>query len=310
MIDIVIVNWNSGHYLAECVASVIAHGGAALGKIVVVDNASSDGSLTAVAPDPRIETVCSSENLGFAKACNCGAARCSAPLILFFNPDARFLPGTLDAVQAYMQSAEARGTGICGVRLTDEAGRTHRACARLPSPGALAAHALGLDMAFPRVFPPHYMLEFDHDSSRTVDQVMGAFFLVRRELFEALQGFDERFFVYYEEVDFSLRARQAGWQTWYLAEAAAFHAGGGTTDRVKATRLFYSVRSRLLYAQKHFSFWGTAAVFAVSLGIEPLTRMVLALLRGTWQEFGATFGGYAKLWRNLNSCILRPASGM
>lgn len=112
---------------------------------------------------------------------------------------------------------------------------------------------------FPRKFPSHFMQDFDHCSSREVDHVIGAFFLVRRSVFEQLKGFDERYFVYLEDLDFSLRARKAGWKTYYLADATAYHKGGGTSEQVKAHRLFYSLRSRMIYGFRHFNLsaaWG------------------------------------------------------
>ena len=97
------------------------------------------------------------------------------------------------------------------------------------------------------------MREWNHEESREVDQVMGAFFLVRQKLFEEWGGFDERFFVYLEDVDFSSRARRVGWRSFYMAGVKAYHKGGGTSEQIKSTRLFYSLRSRILYSYKHFS---------------------------------------------------------
>jgi hypothetical protein len=164
-------------------------------------------------------------------------------------------------------------------------------------------HAVGLDRLFPQL--GHFMTEWGHNETREVDQVIGAFFLVRRSVFEALQGFDEQFFVYYEEVDFSRRAREAGWRSIYLANAQAFHAGGGTSNQVKATRLFYISRSRLLYAFKHFSLIGACLVLLTTLLLEPFSRSVLALARGFWLSFKETWVGYAMLWKWLPQWVFK-----
>jgi len=140
------------------------------------------------------------------------------------------------------------------------------------------------------------MAEWPHDITRDVDHVIGAFFLVRRSLFESLGRFDERFFVYLEDLDFSYRARQAGWRSVYLANAQAFHAGGGTSHQVKARRLFYSLRSRLLYAAKHFSKSGAALVFLATLLLEPLSRSAWALMRRSLPSLKETWQGYGMLW--------------
>jgi N-acetylglucosaminyl-diphospho-decaprenol L-rhamnosyltransferase len=127
---------------------------------------------------------------------------------------------------------------------------------------------------------------------------MGAFFLVRRSLFEELRGFDERFFVYFEEVDFALRAHKAGWRTHYLAEAQAYHRGGGTSEQAKAARLFYSLRSRSLYGFKHFGRIPAISLMLATLFIEPLSRTVYALTKRSGKEVIETIRGYLMLWRD------------
>ena len=97
--------------------------------------------------------------------------------------------------------------GIVGIQLIDSNGHVARNTARAPSAQAMIGHSLGLDRLMPSVFPTHFVSEWAHDETRNVDQVMGAFFFVRRGVFEALGGFDEQFFVYYEDLDFSVRAR-------------------------------------------------------------------------------------------------------
>jgi len=117
-------------------------------------------------------------------------------------------------------------------------------------------------------------------TSRNVDQVIGAFFMIRRALFDSLSGFDERFFVYYEEVDLSLRARQAGFRSAYFDGARALHHGGVSSDQVRAARLFYSLRGRLLYADKHFTRLGALLVWAVTFYVERPIRTLRALGHG------------------------------
>jgi len=202
-----------------------------------------------------------------------------------------------------MQDPAHAKVGICGVQLLDEVGHVSRSCARFPSVTGFSAHAAGLVRFFPRF--GHAMAEWDHAETRPVDQVIGAFFLVRRELFEALRGFDECFFVYFEEVDFSYRASQAGWHSVYLADVQAFHAGGGTSNQVKARRLFYSLRSRLLYAFKHFSWVGAVVVLLATLSVEPLSRSALALLRRSWSGLKETWAAYGMLWRWLPQWALK-----
>lgn len=295
MIGLIIVNWNSGRQLFECINSIIQTSKFAVSEIIVVDNGSTDGSDTFLEGSSKVTLVRTGRNLGFGKACNLGAQYSTSEYLLFLNPDAALYDDTLSKVLTYVRDPANTKVGICGVQLLDEAGHVSRSCARFPSPLGFVLHALGADRVVPRL--GHFMAEWDHKQTRRVDQVIGAFFLVRRGLFEALGGFDERFFVYFEEVDFSYRAYQAGWHSVYLADVQAFHAGGGTSNQIKARRLFYSLRSRLLYSFKHFSWVGAVGVLLATLFIEPLSRSALALLRRSWSGLRETWSAYGMLWR-------------
>jgi hypothetical protein len=190
-------------------------------------------------------------------------------------------------------------TGIVGIAMVDESGRVVPSCARYPRAWHFASRAIGLDRLWPRT--GHFMLEWDHAQTRQVDQVIGAFFMIRRELFEALSGFDERFFVYFEEVDLAWRARQAGWASVYLAEAQAYHKGGGTSSAVKDVRLFYSLRSRLQYSRKHFRLPERLLLWAVTFALEPISRAVHLALGRRWGEVRQVAAAYAMLWHSRSS---------
>lgn len=254
-----------------------------------------DGSKRSIEAFPGVTLIRTEANLGFAKACNLGAQHTTAEYLLFLNPDAALYPDTLSKVTAYMQAPENAVVGICGVQLLDEAGQVSRCCARFPKALSMVAHALGLGHIIPSW--GHFMAEWDHAQTRRVDHVIGAFFLVRRSVFEALEGFDERFFVYLEDLDFSMRAHQAGCSSVFLAEAQAFHASGGTSNQVRARRLFYSLRSRLLYAFKHFSWADAWVVLLTTLLLEPVSRSIYTLLRRLWPALKEIWAAYDMLWR-------------
>lgn len=306
-IDVVVVNWNAGSQLSEVVSSIAKFHHGFVSAVVIFDNASTDDSLDRVAAMQGLPfkplLIRNSENCGFGKACNLGAQQAKSDYLLFLNPDAALYADTLPKALTFMQDPTNSKVGICGVQLLDEAGHVSRSCARFPSAVGFVAHAVGLDRFFPHL--GHFMAEWNHAQTRQVDHVIGAFFLVRRELFNALHGFDERFFVYLEDLDFSFRARQAGWRSVYLADAQAFHAGGGTSNQIKARRLFYSLRSRLLYAFKHFSWMGAFAVLLVTLLVEPLSRSALALMRRSWAGLKETWAAYGMLWRWLPQWVFK-----
>lgn len=301
IIDIVIVNWNSGEQLRQCLASIEAadRGNFTLLRVCVVDNGSQDNSLNGIGQyELPIQIIRNGQNRGFAAACNQGARGSQTDYILFLNPDVRLFKDSLTIPIAFMEKPESKKkVGIVGIQLLDDTGNVASTCARFPTPGRFFANMLGLDRLFPRRFPSLFMVEWDHRESREVDHVIGAFFLVRRSLFEVLGGFDERFFVYWEDLDFSLRAKRAGWCSFYLAEAQAYHKGGGISEQIKAARLFYSLRSRILYGYKHFSWWAATGLAVGTLFLEPFTRLVWATVRGSLKENVDTIRGYLMLWK-------------
>jgi hypothetical protein len=308
-VDVVVVNWNSGRQLQACIESVLAFGDDLVGKIIIVDNGSMDDSLGFVRSGGDITVTRAGENLGFARACNIGASEATGDYLLFLNPDVRIMRGTLAGVFKFMKNDAAGTVGICGVKLVGEDGKVQRGCTRFPGWLHMVSIAAGASALLPSLFPSHFMGEFDHERNREVDHVIGAFFFVRRELFEDLGGFDERFFVYLEDLDFSLRARKTGRTAYYLADAAAFHKGGGTSEQVKAHRLFYSLRSRLLYAFKHFGRYQAWTVAAATLLLEPFPRLVRAVLRRSLPEARDTWRGYAMLWRDAPNFMKRATHG-
>jgi GT2 family glycosyltransferase len=298
-LDIVLVNWNAGAHLRECLASVAvaSREGLSLERVVVVDNASTDGSADGLdASGLPLTLLRNDRNRGFGAACNQGACGSGADYLLFLNPDTRIARDALSLPVAFLEEHAHRAVGICGVRLVHEDGTVHRSCARHPRPRHLVARALGLDRIAPGAFPGLFLSDWEHDADRAVDHVMGAFLLIRRRLFEQLSGFDERFFVYLEDLDLTLRAKEAGHATWFLAGTQAYHRGGGSSDQVRAARLYYSLYSRMLYGHKHYALPTALALDALTLLVEPVVRSAAAIARGAFGEIPETLRGYVRLW--------------
>jgi GT2 family glycosyltransferase len=295
-LDIVIVNWNAGLQLKECLDSLGPACKGITAHVFVVDNGSTDDSLSRLNAYPfSLKTVRNQDNRGFAAACNQGASLGAADYLLFLNPDMRLHSDSLVKPLDFMESPTGAHHAICSIQLHDESGSIQRSCTRHPTPAMLLCNGLGLDRLLPRVFPSHFMREWDHADSRDVDHVIGAFYLVRRRVFEDAGGFDERFFVYLEDLDLSQRIANAGWQIHYLADAQAFHRGGGTSEQIRARRLFFSVRSRLLYGFKHF---GPAVGLALALAavvLEVPVRCVFGAIRLRAGQIAETLAAYAML---------------
>lgn len=301
-VGIAIVNWNAGRQLGACLASIAASHWerADLTGVVVVDNASSDGSADGVLEDEGrrlpLDVIRNRDNRGFAAACNQAALRIDADYLLFLNPDTVLEPAAIGAAAALLGDTAHAATGIVGIQLVDDSGAVSRSCARFPTPGTMVARSLGLDRLLPSLFPGYLMTDWDHGVSQEVDHVIGAFYLVRAGVFRALGGFDVSFFVYFEDLDFSRRARQAGWRSYYLATARAFHKGGGTSAQIKSARLVYSLRSRMRYAGKHFSPAAAAAVAFCTCCLEPAVRLAACALGGSPTGFRETLTAYRRLW--------------
>lgn len=299
-LDIVIVNWNSNTQLMECLNSIpqTLNNTFELKQIIIVDNASTDISLQGVHTLPLpIVLIQNTENKGFAYACNQGSRRSEADYLLFLNPDTRMYPNSLSIPLEFMEQPRNKNIGILGIQLLDEHQHIAKSCARFPTTSHYVAKAFGLE----RFFETHFMQEWDHLTNKEVDQVMGAFFLVRRNLYQQLEGFDERFFVYFEEVDFALRAKKSGWLSYYLAEAQIFHRGGGTSQQVKAKRLYYHWRSRMQYSFKHFNFFSACLLLTTTLFVEPFGRCTLALAKGSRLQVKETIEAYKMFWKSLFS---------
>ncbi len=300
-VDVVIVNWNGGDQVLRCVRSVFANVPVdiALGQVIVIDNASSDASAQCLSTwaeqsECPVRLVQNPTNVGFGAACNQGAALGESLFILFLNPDTELNRSSLSLPVRTIASRPE--VGVCSIQLLDDEGKVSRNAARFPSPRGIFGRATGLDRLLPGLFPPHYHIDWQHDETRFVDQVMGAFFLVRRSDFDDVGGFDERFFMYYEEVDLAKRLSMGGMNCLFVAGATAYHKGGGTTESVKSMRLMYTVRSRILYAEKHFSRKGAAVVRFASLYIEPFVRLGYGVAVGDFRACRNVVEAYRRLW--------------
>lgn len=304
-IDVVIVNWNAGALLQTCVAALAGSSVVNKLNVVIVDNASTDDSTRAVGGSQlRLGVIHNATNRGFAAGCNQGAAIGSAPYILFLNPDVRVERKTLEKALDYIDAPSHHQIGVVGVRLLDRTGRTARSCARRPTKAALLAHTLFLDRILPRTFPPHFISDWDHLDTQAVDQVMGAFLMIRRNLFMAESGFDERFFVYYEDLDLCMRVADGGYSVMHLAEAAAVHDGGGTTSAIKDRRLCYGATSRVSFMRKWYGLMPALLLIVLISVFEMPIRFFQAALARSLYEGWLVIRGACMFWRELPSLLL------
>lgn len=276
-LDVIIINWNGGDLIKACLDSLQqAKKITDNFSVVIVDNSSTDGSAEDISGLSNVAFVQNRRNEGFGRACNQGAKLGHADLIVFLNPDTQVSEGVFSAVADFMRQEQNAHISVCGIKLIDDRGETARSCARFPTLGRFLLNSLGLDRLAALRSQAVIMADWNHLDTRLVDHVIGACYVIRREMFERLGGFDEDFFVYYEDLDLSRRVSERGGKILYLSEISAKHVGGGTTEQAKALRTFLSTRSRLLYAQKHFNTISFLCFVPVIAICEPIIRILVA----------------------------------
>lgn len=306
--DIVIVNWNSGDQLKECVESVkkSSFDNSILNKVVVVDNDSKDDSLELAQRlnYDKLEIIKNSENLGFGKACNLGAKNSQSDFILFLNPDAMVYEDTFHKLFDYIEKNDNSDVVVYGAQLISDDGNIQRTCARFPNLSNFLVKVLGLNKLNSKYFETYHLEEWNHNETKQIDHVIGAFYLIKREIFNSINGFDERYFVYFEDLDLSKRVHDSGYRTIYLSEIQAYHKGGGTSEQVKALRFFYSTRSSLIYSFKHLGIFKSIIFMFFVYFIEPFTRTAfLVLKRSSFSEFLEQYKGFGLLYKDTFNII-------
>ncbi len=267
---------------------------------IVVDNASSDGTLRQVRKRGGVRVIANPENRGFAAGVNQGIASCDADFILLLNPDAIIL----NSVDGLVESS--RVYGLSAGKLVDQTGRAQAGFTirRFPTPATLIFELLGLNRLWPSnsVNRRYRYLDQDLDRPADVEQPAGAFLMFRRGVWSELGGLDERFHpIWFEDVDFCRRAVSAGYHIQYVPEASASHAGGHSIAQVPAgRRAVYWCASLLRYASKHFREAGYRGVCAAVV-VSSLPRMVAGMIV---ERSIAPIAAYSKIVRFAGLCLV------
>ena len=277
---VVIVNYNSGAYLERCLASLQAHRGDLDIDVLVVDNASADGSQSAIAAThPWARLIENRDNTGLSAAWNQGTKQTGAPLILLLNPDAELWRGTLaDYVGVARKHPRA---GIVGPMMRNPDGSVYPSGRPFPSIVEATGHALFAGMAPHNRFTRRYrMLGWDRSTERTVDWVSGACMMVRREALEQIGGFDEGFFLYGEELDIATRLAAAGWQVLFTPEVEVLHEIGVSTGRSRRMLVMHSASIYRYYSKHRAAGWRRLTLPAAWALLR--LRAEVEWVRGAW----------------------------
>jgi GT2 family glycosyltransferase len=251
-LSIIIVSWNVRQDVLDCLRSIRQNPLSKAFEVILVDNASSDGTVEAVRRGfPETAVIANADNRGFAAANNQALTVAEGEYLLLLNPDTLVHRHSLDLLIRYMESHP--DVGACGPRLLNSDGTTQLSVRHFPSiRAALYRHSslryLGL---FRGEYRRSLMKDFGHDERTDVDVVKGAALLVRRSVIDQIGLLDEAFFMYYEEADLCLRIRKAGWRIVFLADAVVTHTGGRSSDKAGMDRRIMRLRSLVMFVSKH-----------------------------------------------------------
>lgn len=278
-VSIIILNWNTRDLLADCLDSIAQTAGDLDITIIVLDNASTDGSQAMVQQRfPHVRLIVNQENVGFARANNQGMAVSDGRYALLLNSDALLTPGTL---QALVRLADAKPqAGIVGAQLLNPDGSFQASHTPFPSLWREFLILSGVGRALYGRWYPSRGPEEDK-GPQIVDYVEGACLLVRREAFEDVGGLDESYFMYAEEVDWCYAMRAKGWQVWYQPAAKVIHLGGGSSRNRRTQREGDLYRSRVRFFRKHYGDrlaellkWQIYGFCAIKIAVHGLLRLV------------------------------------
>lgn len=276
-LSIIIVNYNVKYFLEQCLHSVCAASGSLAVEVIVVDNASTDGSIDYLQPRfPHVQFIQNEGNSGFAKACNLGLQHAKGSHILFLNPDTILAEDTLEIGLRFFETHP--DAGALGVRMIDGGGRFLKESKRaFPSPVTSLFKLFGLSRLFPQspLFSRYHLGHLDAHKNHEVDVLAGAFMMIRKEVLDKVGAFDEGFFMYGEDVDLSYRIQKQGYKNYYVAETEIIHFKGESTKRgsLNYVRLFYSAMST--FVQKHYG-GSKALVFNAAIHFAIWLRAALA----------------------------------
>ena len=252
VISLVIVTWNGKKYALECLDSLRAIKSSLKLEIIVVDNASTDGTPEAIAEGyPEVKLIRNDANLGFAKANNIGIAATTGDYVCLVNSDVVVPPGCLETMTAYMENHP--DIGLLGPKMLSPTGGIGQSVMRLPTVWNCFCSALGLHAVCPdsKHFGGFLMNGYKYDAIDDVEVLTGWFWMVPRAALTQVGGLDEQFFMYGEDIDWSYRFLQAGWRVVFYPDAEALHYGAASSGQAP-TRFYVEMRrANLQYFRKH-----------------------------------------------------------
>jgi hypothetical protein len=254
-LSIIIVSWKVKDRLRENLTALFASSRAIGFEVFVVDNDSGDGTPEMVEREfPEVKLIANTENLGFAKANNQAIGEAKGDFVLLLNPDMKIKADTFVKMVEWMRANSQ--AGVAGCHLVDERGETIRHIRRFPRVWNQLAIVLKLPHIFPKILDHYIVADFDYGKPAKVDSVRGGFFMMRKETIRQVGSLDERFFLWFEEVDYCRRVKESGGGVWYTPAAECVDYVGQSFKQVKrGTTQKYFRDSMLKYFKKWHPTW-------------------------------------------------------
>lgn len=251
-ISIIIVNWNTREFLKNCIESVPDACNGYDYEVIVVDNSSYDGSTEFIRTSyPDINLLANDTNLGFATACNQAAKVATGKYLFLLNPDTVLKK---DAIKELVDFIENQSwVGAVGPQLLDGPGKITNSVRKFPTMTQALIRDTIIGKFIPWVKITRLIQILPMDKPSVVDNVSGGALLIKKELWKELGGMDERFFMFYEDVDLCKRIKEMGYNVFYLPAIKVIHLGGGSRHQDRSSAFYYSIKSRFLYFQKNYS---------------------------------------------------------
>ena len=276
-VAVVVVSYNTRDLLISCLSSVIESTSPADVEIVVVDNASNDGSLEAVRQTyPQVITIANRANLGFGAACNQAISASTAPFILLLNSDATITPQSFQAL--YETMSENAQCGAAGCRIVNSAGSETTNTRNFLTPFNQALEQAGVmgRISWKYLRRNHRPTPDQNELDCSVDWIDGACLMIRRAALDEVGLFDEEFFIYSEDEDLCFRLRKHGWTICYSAKSNARHHGAASTSQNRFDMLRHFYTSQMLFLSKHRSH---ASAFLYAVAMKTVLVLKASLLR-------------------------------
>lgn len=270
-LSIIIVSWNVKEILRENLKSIFQSSQNISFEVFVVDNNSEDGTVEMVRDEfSQVKLIVNSNNKGFSKANNQAIAKSQGRYVLLYNPDMKCFPDSFEKMVKWMDGHKDVGVGGC--RLVKENGEDFQHVRRYPRFLDQLAVILKLPHLFPNILNKYLRSDFDYNKEAEVDSIRGSFFMIRREVIDKIGGLDERYFIWFEEVDYCRRVKEAGYKVMYTPIAQCLDLKGKSFEQVSRGRTQKYFKDSML---KYFKKWHPAWQYYILKIIWPVGSLMV-----------------------------------